>query len=120
MSERIREAVRVCTVCASTLPSLPMEKLYVDYIGLFPRSGRGNVNALVIIVAFSKFVWIQAVWNATTDTTIRDSSRQGFFVFWTTTGDVSDNAKQFTSHVFVKLFFTRSKARHDFTIYAKN
>lgn len=66
---------------SSTLPSLLLEKIYIDYIGPLPRSAQGNAYALVPIDAFLKFSWIRAVRIFTTLTTIRILSGRIFSSF---------------------------------------
>jgi hypothetical protein len=38
-----------------------MERLFIDFVGLLTRTKRGNVAILVILDAFSKFVFFRAV-----------------------------------------------------------
>jgi hypothetical protein len=68
-----------------------MQKLFIDFVGKFPRSKSGNTYALVCIVAFTKFVWIFPVREASTATTIR-ALNFVFAVFGVPEILVSDNA----------------------------
>jgi hypothetical protein len=49
----------------------PMEKLFIDFVGKLPRSKSGNAYALICVDAFTKFVWIFPVREASTATVIR-------------------------------------------------
>jgi hypothetical protein len=40
---------------ASDVANAPMEKIFIDYVGPFPRSKTGNSFALMAVDAFSKF-----------------------------------------------------------------
>jgi hypothetical protein len=48
-----------------------MQKIFIDYVGKFPRSKAGNRAILVCVGAFSKFVWKIPVRQATTRATIK-------------------------------------------------
>ena len=41
---------------SASLSSQPMEKLFIDFVGLLTRTKRGNLAILLIVDAFSKFV----------------------------------------------------------------
>jgi hypothetical protein len=105
MDNDIAVRVRACKVCALNKPAQsthygmlssgvatrPKEKLFVDFVGKLPRSKSGNAYALVCVDAFTKFVWIFPVREASTAIVIRALD----FIF-TTFGIpenlVSDNA----------------------------
>jgi transposase InsO family protein len=91
---------------SSDVATRPMEKLFVDFVGKLPRSKSGNAYALICIDAFTKFVWIFPVREASTATVIRALD----FVFATFGIPeilVSDNASQFTSRNFRLMCFAR-------------
>jgi hypothetical protein len=109
MDHDIRERVRHCQVCAMSKPAQshkfgflasqpaerPMQKIFIDYVGRFPRSKSCNSMLLVCVDAFSKFVWLFPVWEATTATTIA-ALRKGIFASFSVPEIiVSDNAKCF-------------------------
>ena len=72
MDRDIATHVKACHLCGLSKPaqntklgllssdvaSKPMEKLFIDYVGPFPRSKSGNAYLLVCVDAFSKFVWL--------------------------------------------------------------
>ena len=63
--------IKACRVCAeakpaqrtyysllsSGIPRAPLDRLVIDYVGKFPRSKDGNQYILVVMDAFTKFVW---------------------------------------------------------------
>ena len=124
MDADIGARIRACQICAlsktalntkvgllaSEVPSSPMERIYVDFVGKLPRSKAGNAYAFVVVDGFSKFSWIFPLREATTARTV--GVFQSIFAF---IGPpqyiVSDNARQFTSRHFKNLFWLRCKAR---------
>jgi hypothetical protein len=120
MDSDVAIRVKACKVCALSKPAQvqhfgmlssevatrPFEKLFIDFVGKFPRSRSGNTYALVCVDAFTKFVWISPVREASTATTIRvlGSIFSNFGVPETL---VSDNATQFTSRQFRNMCFAR-------------
>jgi transposase InsO family protein len=91
---------------SSDVSTHPMQKLFIDFVGKFPRSKSGNTYALVYVDAFTKFVWIFPVREASTATTIR-ALNSSFAVFGIPEILVSDNAAQFTSRQFRRICFAR-------------
>ena len=120
MDADISARVRACKLCglskpaqnarygmlASDVATRPLEKLFVDFVGKFPRSKAGNTYALVCVDAFTKFVWIFPVREASTATTIRVLLNI-FSTFGIPEVLVSDNATQFTSRNFRNFCFAR-------------
>ena len=118
MDADIRTRIRGCEVCAlskpalntkigllaSEVPSCPMERLYIDFIGKLPRSRAGNAFALVVVDGFSKFSWIFPLREATTARAV--GALKSIFA-WTGPPQylVSDNARQFTSRAFRNFCF---------------
>ena len=47
------------------------QKLYIDYLGGFPRSKQGNTHVFVVLDQLSKLVFLKALKRATADVTIR-------------------------------------------------
>ena len=119
MDQEIRSRVRACQTCALSKPvqnarfgllasdvtQRPMQKIFIDYVGKFPRSKAGNSVILVCVDAFSKFVWLIPVRQATTKATIRALQERIFSTFSVPEVLVSDNAQCFTSREFRKFCF---------------
>lgn len=90
---------------ASDVASMPMEKIYIDFMGKLPRTSCGNAFVLVLVDAFSKFSWLFPLRNATTALTI-SSLRNLFAITGVPRVLVSDNASYFVSHEFKKFLFS--------------
>jgi hypothetical protein len=70
MRTEVFDYVRKCELCQRAKPAQnvrvglhsadpcvePMEKLFLDFVGSLVRSKRGNIDILVVVDAFSKFV----------------------------------------------------------------
>jgi len=82
-----------------------MQKIFIDYVGKLPRSKIGNTAILVCVYAFSKFVWLVPVKEATTWTTIKALNGSIFCSFSVPEVLVSDKAPCFTSRVFRQFCF---------------
>ena len=121
MDADIRTRVRACAICAMSKPaqkshygllsssvaSRPMEKIFIDFKGRLPRTSAGHAYILVCVDAFSKFVWLFPLREATTASTIK-CLKSIFASFGVPKVLVSDNAKQFTSNVFSRFCFDSS------------
>ena len=95
MDKEIRDKVRECHTCSLSKPpqntrlgflssevaQRPMEKLFIDFVGKFPRSKAGNSAILVSVDAFSKFVWMIPVREATTRATVKALKERIFSIF---------------------------------------
>lgn len=77
--------------------SRPWQMIYLDFIGPFPRSKRGNCHILVVVDSFSKFVHIHPVRNATTSSVISYLENRIFLTFGVPEILVCDNGAQFVS-----------------------
>jgi transposase InsO family protein len=120
MDSDVATRVKACKVCGLSKPaqvqhfgmlssdvaSRPFEKWFIDFVGKFPRSRFGNTYALVCVDAFTKFVWISPVREASTAATIRVLGSI-FSIFRVPEILVSDNATQFTSRQFRNMCFAR-------------
>ena len=114
MNQDIRSRVRECHTCSvskpaqntrfgllsSTVATRPMQKIFIDFVGRFPRSKAGNTFILVCVDAFTKFVWMIALRDATTRSTIRALKERIFSNFSVPEILVSDNARCFVSREF--------------------
>ena len=66
---------------SSEVAERPMQKLFVDFVGKFPRSKAGNTVILVCVDAFIKFVWIVPVRETTSRAIIRVLKEKVFCFF---------------------------------------
>lgn len=115
----IREKTQSCTVCKMSkscqrkyqgqLISHPitdvMNTVFVDLCGPFSRSKLGNKYLLVVVDSFSRFVWISAIKNCTSEYVISKLKSVIFDNFGYVQNLVSDNGSCFTSHMFKKFCF---------------
>ena len=97
---------------ASEPPKAPMDKIFIDFLGPLPRSRDGNTYMLVGVDAFSKFVWLTPVREATSNQVIK-FLKNIFASFGVPRHLVSDNAQQFVSRSFHKFCF--ESGVHHFT-----
>jgi transposase InsO family protein len=89
---------------ASEVAERPFQKVFID-VGKFPRSRAGNTMILVRVDAFSKFVWLIHVREATTLATVKALRNRVFSAFSVPGVLVSDNAKCFVSRKFRQFCF---------------
>nr|XP_043067221.1 uncharacterized protein LOC122321401 [Drosophila bipectinata] len=77
MVAQVRAFVRDCQTCKETKPTnsgprlgigtyRPFQKLYIDFLGKYPRSGKGHAYIFVVVDHFSKYVFLKAMKEATT------------------------------------------------------
>ena len=118
MDKDVANFVRCCKTCAlsklaqrtnygllaSHVAERPMEKLFVDFVGKLPRSAGGNSFILTVVDAFSKFVWLVPVREATSKSAVV-VLRQIVASFGCPRVVVTDNATQFTSREFKRFCF---------------
>jgi transposase InsO family protein len=82
-----------------------MEKLFIDFVGNFPRSKSGNTVILVCVDAFTKFVWLFPMREGTSKATIKVLKTNVFASFSVPESIVSDNAQYFKSREFKQFCF---------------
>lgn len=83
----------------STRELNPMDKLFADYLGPLPRTRDGNRYVLVVVDAFTRFVWLLPSKGATAAWSIHHL-RSIFASFGPPKELVTDNAPGFTSRAF--------------------
>jgi len=119
MDRDIAARVRSCRTCSLSKPAQntkygllssevaerPLEKVFIDYVGPFPRSKSGNKFLLVCVDAFSKFCWLFPLRSATAQLTVQVLRTHFFQHFGIPATIVSDNGSQFTSHIFKRMCF---------------
>jgi hypothetical protein len=66
---------------SSDVAQRPRQKLFIEYVDKFPRSKTGNTVILVCVDAFSKFVWLLPVREATTKATVKALKERIFSSF---------------------------------------
>jgi transposase InsO family protein len=90
---------------ASDVAQRPLQKLFIDYVGKLPRTKAGKIMLLVCVDAFTKFVWLVPVREATSAITINALRQRILSSFSVPDVIVSDNASCFVSREFSKFCF---------------
>lgn len=79
------------------------QKLYVDFLGPFPRSRSGHIGIFVVLDNFSKFPFLKPVKKMTADVVCKFLEEEIFHIFGVPETIVSDNGVQFKSKLFKQL-----------------
>lgn len=85
----------------------PFQKLYIDFLGKYPRSKKGNCYIFIVVDHFTKFTFLKAMREATTNKVIDFMKNEIFFKFGVPEVVHSDNGCQFTAknfENFLKIF----------------
>lgn len=116
MAKFIRKYVSACIECAyskkgnhnkegflNPIPKVevPFHTLHIDHLGPFVRSKKGNSYILVVVDAFTKFIFIIPVRNTKTINAV-SALEKVFDIFRSPDRIVSDRGTCFTSHSFKK------------------
>lgn len=80
----------------------PFQHLYVDFLGPYPRSKKGNTYIIIALDQLTKFVTVKALRNATSEVAIQFLHENIFCLFGVPESLMTDNGKQFTSASFTK------------------
>lgn len=114
MSRFIKKYVQACVQCAYAKKTahtkegylhtiekieVPFHTIHIDHLGPFVRSKRGNTHLLVIVEAFTKFLFIKPVRNTNTQNVMR-ALEDVFYTFRCPDRIISDRGSCFTSHAF--------------------
>lgn len=112
MAKQIMQYIQACEVCKSTKhpntitrPLMgisknsirPWQKLYVDFLGPYPRSKSGNTVIFVVLDDLTKFTLLKSMPKATVVNTIK-YLKELFGIFGVPEKILSDNGSQFRSH----------------------
>ncbi|XP_046869075.1 uncharacterized protein K02A2.6-like [Drosophila willistoni] len=91
------------TMGAEVCTSRPIQKLYLDFLGKYPRSRKSNAYILIVLDHFTKFVWLKTMPKATSAATIKFLREELFNTFGVPEIVHTDNGKQFTSKEFEEM-----------------
>lgn len=89
---------------------IPFDTIHVDHVGPFVRSSRGNMHILVIIDAYTKYIYLKPVRNTKSNTTIR-VLKEYFGIFGVPRRVISDRGTSFSSTLFKK-FVNAKNVKH--------
>lgn len=122
----VRNYINNCDVCKSTKhPSQTLrpplgktsqtqrffQKVYIDFLGPYPRSKSGNIGIFVALDHFTKFPFLKAVKKFSTDSVINYLENELFHTYGVPEVVVSDNGSQFKSKQFSQ-FLKRYSVTH--------
>jgi len=126
MVSQVRAYVRDCTVCKETKPTncgpkpeivaevvtlRPFQKIYIDFLGKYPRSRGENSYVFIVVDHFSKFTLLKGMREAPSAGVIRFLRQEVFNKFGVPVLLHSDNGKQFVSKQFLE-FLTEYGVKH--------
>lgn len=77
---------------------LPWQRIYVDLLGLYPRSKMGNTTILIVLDQLTKVVLLKPLRTASTDSFTAYPRHEVFHVYGVPETLHSDNGKQFIGH----------------------
>ena len=118
MTLQVRGLIRQCTVCKETKscnqitrPALgnevitvrPFQKLYMDFLGKYPRSKGGNCFIFIVVDHFSKFTFLKAMPEATARRVTDFLRNEIFHKFGVPETVHTDNGVQFSAKEFENL-----------------
>jgi hypothetical protein len=118
MVKQVRKYILGCEVCKGTkapnttlrppmgeqsVTERPFQKLYIDFLGPYPRSKSGNIGIFIVLDHFSKFPFLNPVKSMSTLPIITFLEHQIFHIFGILEKIVSDNGVQFKSQMFNSL-----------------
>lgn len=111
----VKNYINNCEICKSTkhpnyLLRPPMgkivgterffQKIFIDFLGSYPRSRSGNVGIFIVLDHYSKFPFLKAVKKLTSHIVIKYLEQELFHTFGVTETLVSDNGSQFKAKQF--------------------
>ncbi|XP_033237657.1 uncharacterized protein [Drosophila pseudoobscura] len=114
----VKKYIQACDVCKTTKapntiqrPKIGIapesqrffQKLYVDFLGPYPRSRSGHIGIFIVLDHYSKYVFLKAVKKLTADVVVKYMQQDLFHAFGVPETIVSDNGTQFKSEAFQKL-----------------
>lgn len=125
----VREYVRKCEVCKATkAPNVslkpemgrsavsirPLQRLYIDLLGPYPRSKDRNIGILIVLDHLTKFHWLFPIRKFCSNTIMDILEKQIFHVFGVPETIISDNGSQFRANNF-NAFLTSYNIEHIYT-----
>lgn len=115
MARQVRDFVNRCIVCKETkapnkilrakmgnetVTDRPWQKIFIDFIGPFPRSSLGNTFIFIVLDHLTKFVLLKPMAKANSKNVIKFLESEVFHKFGVPQLVHSDNGKQFVSFEF--------------------
>ena len=115
MVKEVQALIKGCDVCKCSktgsymhkplmgnqvITERPFQRLYIDFMGPYPRSKEGNTCLFVCLDHFSKFVFLKPMRKACATNVVKFLENEVFKIFGVPESLHSDNGKQFVSGVF--------------------
>lgn len=115
MTSQVHDYILGCSVCKETkAPNIslrpfmgiqtiverPCQRLYIDFLGPYPRSKKGNCFLFIVLDQFSKFVWLKPMRKSSAAEVVKYLVAEIFHVFGVPESILSDNGVQFRSRDF--------------------
>ena len=102
---------------AAQPPSLPMEKVFVDFVGPLTRTRRGHSAILAVLDGFSKFVTFYPVRKISSQVVVDTLERNYFPMYGTPRAIVTDNVSVFRCKQIKQMCFKWASAHITTTPY---
>lgn len=90
--------------------NVPFDTIHANHVGPFVRSGKGNMYILVLIDSFTRYLYLKAVRNTKSSTSIK-VFREYFALFGVPRRVITDRGTSFTSDSF-KQFMKERNIKH--------
>ena len=115
MAKQVKEYVGKCETCKSnkpynqvsrppmggeTLTDRPFQRLFIDFLGPYPRSKSGNSYVFIVLDHMSKFVFLKPMIKANAQNVVKFLIAEIFHKFGVPESILSDNGVQFISKQF--------------------
>lgn len=115
MLKDVREYVKKCETCKTTkAPNFvmkppmcnqivsyrPFQRLYIDFLGPYPRSKSGYIRLFIVLDHFSKFHWLCKLRTFKSKNIIDFLESQIFHIYGVPESIVSDDGTQFRANDF--------------------
>lgn len=121
MTSQVRQFIANCQICKQTKPAnqhlqptigyeviteRPFQKIYIDFLGKYPRSKSGNAYLFIVVGHFTKFTFLKAMNEATAVNVSKFLIQEIFHKFGVPETIHSDNGPQFISKTFSEMIET--------------
>lgn len=118
LNVQVREFINRCVTCKESNPAnmvlkppmgkepnvcRPFQRIYIDFLGPYVRSKRGNGFIFIILDYFSKYVILKPMTKANTKNVTNFLIQEVFYKFGCPETLISDNGQQFVSKEFAEL-----------------
>lgn len=115
MANQVKNYIDTCQICKEIKPTnltqrvpiinetkteRPFQRLYIDFMGGYPRTAKGNTHILTILDHFSKFVFLKPLTKASAQKVVDFLETFVFDCFGVPEFIHSDNGQQFHSKIF--------------------